>query len=151
MTYAVPHPHDRPDFYQTVPFKRAVAWVIDVCITAILSLPLLLPLLLLGIVLIFPLLLIPALLAIVGFFYRWMTLAGGSATLGMRFMAIELKEVDGTPLSGSTAFWHTAATTLCFAICPLQLVSAAAMLLTDRGQGLPDMVLRTTMLNKTAR
>ena len=151
MTYAVPDPLDRPEFYQSVAVKRALAWIIDVGITFLLSLPLLLPLALFGIILIFPLLLIPVVLAIVGFVYRWTTLSSESATLGMRFMSIELRQADGARLSNGPAFWHTALTTFCFAVSPMQLISAAAMLLTDRGQGLPDMILRTTMLNTPAR
>ncbi|MEL6960994.1 MAG: RDD family protein [Pseudomonadota bacterium] len=151
MPYALPDPLDRPEFFQFVPIKRALAWVIDMVITFVLALPFLLPLAVIGIILIFPLFLIPAVLGFVGFLYRWLTISSGSATFGMRFMAIELREADGAGLSGTTAFWHTAGTTFCFAVPPLQLISAAAMLLTDRGQGLPDMVLRTTMLNAPSR
>ena len=150
MTYAdsIPDPHSRPDFYDSVPSKRLIAWIVDIGLTGVLASVISIPFALFGIVLIVPLLFIPVIWACTGFVYRWMTISSGSATWGMRLMSIELRDRDGGRLDGSTAFLHTAGTYISFAICPLQLVSMASMALTDRGQGLTDMILGTTMLNK---
>ncbi len=66
-------------------------------------------------------------------------------------MSIELREADGGRLAPATAFMHTLGYTAAVAIFPLQLVSAAMMLGTDRGQGLGDVVLGTTAINRPAR
>lgn len=153
MTYAdpLPDPRTQAAFYESVPIKRLFAWLIDVAITVALTALLTLMATIFGLVLILPFLLIPLIWVGTGFVYRWMTISSGSATWGMRMMAIELRDPDGMRLDGTTAFLHTAGTYLCFAVSPAQLVSAIAMLVTERGQGLTDMVLGTVMLNRAAR
>ncbi len=152
MTYAsaIPDPKRQPAFYSSVPAKRLIAWLMDLAFTAAIAAVLTVPALLFGAVLILPLLFIPIIWATTGFFYRWFSLASGSATWGMRLMAIELRAQDGQRIDSSTALLHTAGTYVSFAIMPLQVVSAASMALTERGQGLTDMVLGTTMLNRRA-
>lgn len=145
-----PNPDTHADFYADVPTKRLIAWVIDLGITAVLSAPLMLPILLIGVVLLFPLLLLPIIWACVGFVYRWSTLSSGSATWGMRLMAIELRDIHGQRLNGATAFWHTLGSTLSFSFPLIQAVSIFLMATSERGQGLTDMVLGTAMLNKAA-
>ncbi len=145
-----PNPHTHADFYTDVPSKRLIAWVIDLGFTAILSAPFMLPILLLGALLFFPLLLLPVIWACVGFLYRWTTISSGSATWGMRIMAIELRDIHGQRLSGTTAFLHTLGSTLSFCFAVVQAVSIFLMATSERGQGLTDMVLGTTMLNKAA-
>lgn len=151
MTYAdpLPNPQTHPDFYDSVPSKRLIAWFVDIGLTAVLAAVLSIPFAVFGMVLIVPLLFIPLIWACTGFIYRWMTLSSGSATWGMRLMSIELRDRDGHRLDGNTAFLHTAGTYLSFAICPLQLVSVASMAFSERGQGLTDMILGTTMLNRS--
>lgn len=149
-TYGHPDPDMQFDFYDGVPLKRLIAWFIDIAFTAALSLPFMLPFFAIGVVLFFPLLMIPVIWAITGFLYRWFTLSGRSATWGMRLMAIELRDADGHRLSGGTAFWHTLGTTLSFAFPLIQAVSVLFMATGDKGQGLTDMVLGTAMLNRAA-
>ncbi|SLN19195.1 RDD family protein [Pseudooctadecabacter jejudonensis] len=150
MTYydSTPDPQTQPDFYTSVQSKRLIAWFIDLAATAALAAVLTIPFLIFGLVLIVPLLFIPLIWACTGFVYRWMTISSGSATWGMRMMAIELRDREGRTLDSQTALLHTAGTYLSFAVAPLQLVSIASMILTDRGQGLTDMILGTTMLNR---
>jgi len=88
------------------------------------------------------------LLLVTGFVYRWGTLAFGSATWGMWFMGIELRQADGGPMSGGTAFLHTLGYTLSIAMVPVQVVSAILMLALGRGQGLTDLALGTAALNR---
>ena len=140
----LPDPIQRPAFYAGVPFKRGLAWVVDVSIVAVMCI-LILPFTAFTGIFFFP-----ALMLFVGFFYRWFTIAGRSATWGMRLMAIELRDAEGTRLTSNTAFAHTAGYTASVMIAPLQLVSMVLMLVSTRGQGLSDHVLGTTAINRPA-
>jgi uncharacterized RDD family membrane protein YckC len=140
-----PDPAAQYGFYEGVPLKRLIAWLIDIAITAAIALPFMLPFLMTAF-LIVPLFALPVIWALVGFFYRWTTLANGSATWGMRLMAIELRERGGGPLTGSTALMHT----LSFAFPLIQAISVLFMAMDNKGQGLTDMVLGTAMLNRAA-
>lgn len=146
--------HTRPplplEFYDGVASKRLMAWVIDIAITAALSAILVLPVLAIGMILIFPLLLIPVIWCFTGFIYRWITISNHSSTWGMRMMAIELSDIHGARLSGGLAFMHTLGTTLSFGVPVVQAASMVMMASTQKGQGLTDMALGTTMLNKAA-
>ncbi len=147
-THMLHHSSDLPDpvyqseFYANVPTKRLLAWVIDTVLTVLL------------VVLILPftafvgIFLLPMLYFVVGFVYRVVTLTGGSATLGMRLAAIEIRQSNGQRLDLSTAFLHTLGYTISFSSFILQLVSAVLMGTTERGQSLTDMVLGTVALNK---
>ena len=132
-------------FYEGIPPKRLIAWLIDIAITAPIALPFMLPFLMTAF-LIVPLFALPVIWALVGFVYRWTTLANGSATWGMRLMAIELRERGGGPLTSSTALMHT----LGFAFPLIQAISVLFMAMDNKGQGLTDMVLGTAMLNRAA-
>ena len=94
----------------------------------------------------------PLLYLAVGFAYRTVTIANGSATWGMRFAGIELR--DGVGQRASTAAMaalHTAGYTLCRWRCRfLQVISVILMLTSSRGQGLTDHFLGTVMLNRKA-
>lgn len=150
MTHAHPDPIRRAEFYDGVPFKRLIAWAIDLAFSGVIAGVLTLFATLFGLVLIVPMLFIPLIWAFTGFVYRWMTISSGSATWGMRIMAIELRDREGLRLDSTTAFLHTLGTYISFAVSPLQFISVLAMALTERGQGLTDMMLGTTMLNRTA-
>ena len=148
LTTALPHglpdPERDADFYARVPTKRALAWLADVTLVLIVS------------VLILPftaftgLFFFPVLMMMVGFTYRWFTIAGGSATWGMRLMRIELRDHAGGRLNGLTALLHTAGYTVSVVTFPLQLISAAMMAATPRGQGISDYLLGTTAINRPA-
>lgn len=141
--WGLPDPNTQSGFYAGVAVKRLLAWVFDVVIIA--ALVFLVGIFTLGLAwILFPLMLL------VGFVYRWMTIAGGSATWGMRMMAIELRTREGQPLDGGTAFLHTLGYTVSIAVSPLQLISVILMLFSPRGQGLTDMLLGTAMLNRSA-
>jgi len=143
--FSLPDPATQPEFYQGVVLKRGLAWVFDAILIGILS-ALVLPFTALTGIFFFP-----GLMLVMGFFYRWFSLAGGSSTWGMRLMSIELREADGGRLSGSTAFWDTAGYTFSILVAPLQLISVLLMLVTSRGQGLSDHVLGTAAINRPLR
>lgn len=138
----LPDPAARPDYYAGVPSKRFGAWVIDLTLVTFAA-ALLLPFTaFLGIFF------FPVMMTVVGFFYRWSTLAGGSATWGMRLMGIELREADGLRLSNGTALAHTFGYLVSMAFPVLQVISIILMLTTERKQGLTDIVLGTAALNR---
>ena len=138
----LPDPDLRPDFYAGVPAKRFFAWLADIV------------LIVLACVLILPftafvgLFFFPFLMLVIGFLYRWATISGGSATWGMRLMALELREADGARLSSGTALLHTLGYSVSIAFPVLQLISVAWMLISPRRQGLTDHILGTAALNR---
>ena len=141
----LPDPALQPEFYAGVPLKRFLAWVVDVVLIGLVCL------IVLPFTAFTALLFFPVFMLVVGFFYRWFTLAGGSATWGMRLFAIEIREADGGALSNGTAFAHTLGYCVSVGVAPLQLISVILMLLTDRGQGLTDHVLGTAAIRRPAR
>ncbi len=140
MTH-LPDPDRQHEFYDGVTIKRGIAWCIDTLVILAIALPL-------ALLTIIGWFMVPLFVAVVGFLYRWFTLAGGSATWGMRMMAIEFRDMEGRRLDGGQALLHTAGTTLSFMIPLIQVVSVVLMFLGERGQGLTDMVLGTVALNR---
>ena len=141
-TQGLPDPAQRPDVYDGVVLKRALAWLFDILFVAILA-SLFLPFTAFLGVFFFPLMMLT-----IGFFYRWFTIGNRSATWGMRIMSIELREADGQRLSSGAAFLHTLGYTISIGVSPLQLISIALMLFTERKQGLTDLVMGTAMVNR---
>ncbi|MGV6847563.1 MAG: RDD family protein [Marinibacterium sp.] len=141
----LPDPDMQPEFYSGVPAKRLLAWIVDTILIA-------------GLVMVaIPftaftgLFFMPVLFLLLGFAYRYTTIALGSATLGMRFAGIELRSASGAPLDGGLAFLHTLGYTVSVAVPVLQLISIVLMITSARGQGLSDHFLGTTALNRRAR
>lgn len=144
MPQHLPDPISQPQFYAAVPAKRLLAWLVDTVAIMLLC----------AIILPFTaftgLFFMPFLFLIVGFAYRLVTLASGSATWGMRFAGVELRHMDGARLTGGTAILHTLGYSLSLAIFPVQVVSVVMMLITPYGQGLSDSVLGVVALNRRA-
>lgn len=130
-----------PELYAGVTIKRGLAWIFDVVMIAVLC-TLVLPFTAFTGIFFFPFLML-----VVGFIYRWFTLAGGSSTWGMRMMGIRFRDHHGAPLSSGLALAHTAGYTFSIAVAPLQLISIILMLVTQRGQGLTDLLLGTEAIN----
>ena len=140
----LPDPIRQPGFYADVPVKRGIAWLIDLVLIMVLIVPVVILTAFIG------MLFLPFLFLVVGFLYRWFTIAAGSATLGMRMMAIELRDSFGRRLDTQQAFLHTLGYTISISIMPIQIVSIVFMFTSERGQGLTDMMLGTTALNHRA-
>lgn len=138
----LPDPVELPEFYDSVPMKRLIAWVIDTGVTLVLAT--IACLLTFGIAF----LLFFFVAAVIGFLYRWFTLSSGSATWGMRMMAIELREHDGRRLSTATALWHTLGYYISCSFALVQMASMVMMVASAQRQGLTDMVLGTAAINK---
>ncbi|MAU52610.1 MAG: hypothetical protein CMN17_09615 [Roseovarius sp.] len=140
----LPDPESQPEFYADVPAKRLVAFVVDTLVILALSL------LVVPFTAFTGLFFFPVLMAVIGFAYRVVTLAQGSATWGMRLVAIEFRARDGGRFDLGLAFAHTLGLTVSFALPLLQLASIVLMLTQPRGQGLSDMVLGTVAVNRRA-
>ena len=137
-----PDPETHPQFYEGIPTKRLLAWLVDMVLIILLCL-LILPFTAFTGIFFFPLLML-----VTGFVYRWATLANGSATWGMRLFAMEIRDSGDRPLDAGMAFLHTMGYSVSVAMAPLQLISVILMLVSEKRQGLTDMVLGTVALNR---
>jgi len=144
----LPDPEREREFYRGVPFRRFVAWLIDLLVVLAIGVPLAL---VFGVFTLgFGFALFPAIITATGFGYRTLTLAGASATWGMRFCGIEFRRGDGTRFDLLTATLHTLIQTVAFAFFVLQMLSCVTILATRYGQSLPDLILGTTALHRPA-
>ncbi|WP_370401297.1 RDD family protein [Sulfitobacter sp. JB4-11] len=140
-----PDPDHQPQFYEGIPSKRFVAWLVDCVLIALICL-LILPFTLFTGIFFFGLLML-----VVGFAYRVITLASGSATWGMRLMAMEIRSAQDRPLDLGLAFAHTLGYSVSLAMPLLQVISVVLMCTSARRQGLTDMVLGTVPMNRRQR
>lgn len=143
-TWTLPDPSMQPEFYADIPLKRLLAWIIDTIVIIALSLVALIFTAFTG-VFFFPLLLL-----LTSFAYRTVTLARGSATWGMRLMAIEFRTSRGARFDLPTATLHTLGYSLSVAFVMPQVISVVLMLTGARAQGLSDHVLGTVAINRRA-
>ncbi|MDE4100026.1 RDD family protein [Phaeobacter gallaeciensis] len=139
---ALPDPDYQAEFYASVAPKRLLAWVVDSLIIFGLCMATVVMTAFVG------LFTWPLLYLTIGFAYRTITIANGSATLGMRFAGIELRDLSGQRMDLQMAALHTGAYTVALAVPLLQVVSVIMMLTSARGQGLGDAILGTVMLNR---
>ena len=142
--WGLPDPELKPEFYTDVATKRFMAWFVDTILITLLCL------LIIPFTAFTALFFLPLLYLVVGFVYRTVTLAGRSATPGMRLMAVELRSRDGSRLDLPMAALHTLGYTVSVSMVLPQIVSIVLMLTSPRGQGLSDVVLGTAALNRAA-
>lgn len=139
-----PDPDRHADFYDGVLTKRFLAWIFDLVLIVILT----------AVIVPFTaftaLFFLPVLFLTVGFFYRWVTLSGRSATWGMRLMSIEFLDRQGQRFDAGTALVWTVGYTISMAFVLPQILSVVLMLISARGQGLTDHVLGTVAINSPA-
>ncbi|WP_420567407.1 RDD family protein [Thalassovita sp.] len=143
--WQLPDPQTQPEFYDDVPMKRLFAFIIDSVLIAVITVAIL-PLTAFTGIFFFGFL-----MAIVGFVYRVITLAAGSATPGMRLLAIEFRAADGSRFGLGQAFLHTVGLCVSFAFMPIQIGSIILMATTERGQGVTDYVMGSVAINRAAR
>jgi len=141
----LPDPDRHAEFYLGVPTRRALAWVLDSVLTAVLTL------LVLPFTAFTGLFFLAPLYMTLGFFYRWGTMASASATPGMRFSGLVFLDRTGARLDAGSAFLHTAGYTASVVFVMPQLISVVLMLISARKQGLTDHVLGTVAINRPAR
>jgi len=138
----LPDPDIDAQFYTGVPFKRLIAWFVD--LVAIVLLAMGASLATLGIAAVF----FPMTLFIINLTYRVYFLKQNSATPGMMLTGIEIRNNLGDRLTTEEAFWHTVVFTLCVMFFFVQILSAGMMMTTRYGQGLHDYFRGTTAINR---
>ncbi len=146
------HPDGLPDpekdaaFYQGVPAKRFVAWIIDVIVVGILAglASLVFGVMTLGLGFI----LAPLIFLSLNLVYRIGMLSRHSATLGMMFTGIEFRTMEGHRFGLWHAAVHTIAYMLVFATAILQIISIVFMMLGAHGRSLPDLLLGSAAINR---
>ncbi|MBY8975175.1 RDD family protein [Rhodobacteraceae bacterium NNCM2] len=106
---SLPDPHHDPQFYEGVPARRFVAFVIDSIIIAVLMGLILVAAMIVGFLTLgLGWIVGLGLFFVTGFLYRVFFLSQNSATLGMGFVGIEIRDRTGEPLDPPTALVHTA-------------------------------------------
>ncbi|MGJ5618961.1 RDD family protein [Sulfitobacter sp. MF3-043] len=137
-----PDPDTQPEFYDGIPTKRLLAWVVDMIVIIAMCL-MILPFTAFTGIFFFPFLML-----VIGFIYRVITITTGSATWGMRLMGMELRDLRDQPFDFGTALFHTLGYSFSWAVAPLQLISVVLMCVSARKQGLSDMVLGSVAVNR---
>ncbi len=140
----LPDPVLDAQFYSGVPFKRLIAWIIDTVIIFGLWAALVI-----GTFGAFIFLMLFGLL-VVNFVYRAFMVDRYSATLGMMVVGIELRNGNGDKLDRAQAILHVSLFLGLMIFFFINIISMIMMLVNDRGQGLHDMVLGTTAINRPA-
>ena len=140
----LPDPVLDAQFYAGVPFKRLIAWIIDAVIVGALWMAVVI-----GTLGTFAFFMFFGLL-IVNFVYRAFMVDRYSATLGMMAVGIELRNGRGDRLDRTQAIWHVTLFLGLMVFFFINVISMIVMLVNERGQGLHDMVLGTTAINRPA-
>lgn len=138
----LPDPVLDAQFYEGVPIKRLFAWFIDVVVVFAICVGLVILTVGMGAFI------FPALAFLANIAYRIFCLNKWSATLGMRIVGIEIRNDQGNHLDLSESAFHTG---LFIFITMTGLgvpATALAMLLSEKGQGLHDLLLGTTAINR---
>ncbi len=136
-------PATHPEVYEGVRTRRTFAFLIDAAIIVFLMVVAYLVIVVVGILTLgLGLLLLPAVWPAVAILYSVLTLGGPySATLGMRFMGIEIRLTDGARPSYALALVH--ALGFWFSLAVLTPFILMVALFTERKQLLHDLVLGT--------
>lgn len=138
----LPDPLHDSQFYDGIPARRLVAWLIDTLLIGLTAV--VVSIFTLGILFwIFPLV-----MTVTGFVYRWIALGRHSATPGMRLAGIEYRDRNGEKFGDSLSLAHTALFIICFTSLFGQILSIAAVLMTSRHQSLPDLLLGSAAINR---
>lgn len=141
---SLPDPQLYPEFYADVPLKRALAWLLDTVITLLLTLVAVVMTLFVGAFI------FPVLFAAVSVAYRTVTLSRYGATLGMMVTGIRLRFLDGRSVDPATATLYSLLHAGIMFFVLTQIASIVTILVTPFRQGLHDLALGTTMLNRPA-
>lgn len=142
QNWGLPDPDTQPGFYDSVATKRLIAFVVDLVATIVMA-AVIVPFTAFTGIFFFPFL-----VAVVGFAYRVITIANGSATWGMRLMGIEFRDRHGVKFDLGMAVIHTTLFTVWCSFFIAQVVSIVLMATTARAQGLSDLILGSAAINK---
>lgn len=138
----LPDPELQPEYYADVLGKRLFAWVVDSILLLLLTAMVIL------FTLFTALIALPVVFIAVNLAYRTVTLARYGATPGMLLTGIELRDARGRRPDPVTALLHTAGFVVASGFIIPQIASIALMLVTARRQGLLDLLLGSTVINR---
>lgn len=138
----LPDPEHHPEVYQDLIAKRFLAWVVDALVIIALVTIVVLATVLVG------LFFLPVIAVGVSITYRWVMLTHYGATLGMMLAAVRLRHLDDRAPGPVVAFWHAAIFSLGMFFVVPQLISIGLMFTTAYRQGLNDVILGTTVINR---
>ena len=141
---ALPDPDSQSGFYSGVTTKRAVAWVVDTVVTGLITALIVLLTVFVG------LFFLPVLYLTVDFLYRWITISGRSATLGMRLAGVEFRRADGARFDALSALVHTLGYLVSVSLVVPQIISVVMMVGGRGGKGLSDTVMGSAAINHAA-
>jgi len=139
---SLPHPDDDPAFYDHLMVKRFLAWSIDLMITIVLVM------IVLALTAFLAALFLPVIWSAIAIAYRTVMLSRYGATLGMMVAAIKLRRLDGTRADDTTCLLHSVIYAASMIFVVPQIGSVALMLITPYKQGLNDLLLGTTLVNR---
>ena len=144
----LPDPEHDAEFYQGVPARRFVAWIIDVILVGLMAglASLVFGVMTLGV----GFLLAPLIFLSLNLVYRIGFLANHSATLGMMFTGIEFRTSQGHRFGLTEAAIHTITYMIVFTSVVFQAMSIAFMMLGAHGRSLPDLLLGSVAINRAA-
>jgi len=138
----LPDPATHPELYGDLILKRFLAWLVDALVVVLIVFVAVLVTVFVG------LFFLPVIALTVSIGYRWIMLSQYGATLGMMLAAIRISHLDGRAPDPVICFAHAAIFSLgMFFVIP-QIVSVALMFSTAHRQGLNDVILRTTLVNR---
>ena len=147
----VPDPSRDPQFYQGVPLRRFVAFVVDIGVVLFLLMCLVFVGGALSLGAIFfagPLIMV--MFSMTGFVYRWIMLAQRSATVGMILTGIEVRDGNGDEMGTLTGFIHTAGFYATFFFLPLLFIGWFLMFSSPHRRAMHDLILGSVVINKPA-
>ena len=145
----VPDPDQDPQFYEGVPLRRLVAFLIDMIVIAGLwfaavFVGFLLTVLSLGAGLGLAMLL----LTLTGFVYRVLMLRYRSATVGMLVTGIEVRDQNGAQADQTFALLHTAGFYATMLFPPLLLIGWVLLAGDPHRRAMHDIFLRAVVINR---
>ncbi|MEO1569078.1 MAG: RDD family protein [Pseudomonadota bacterium] len=143
-----PDPVRDAQFYQGVTARRAFAWCVDVVLLTLfvtLAIPVVgIATLGLGFTM------VPLVALGLSILYRGWSLSHWGATPGMRLFGIEMRDIAGRRPPAAVAYWHSAIFVGLSLSVIGWLISSIMILSSARGQGLPDLILGTVVINRPA-
>lgn len=138
----LPDPAYEAEFYRDLILKRFVAWVVDLLITLVLVAVVVVLTAFIGLIF------LPVLWIAVSITYRTVMLSNYGATAGMMLAAIKLRHLDGRRAEPMICLWHAVIFSASMASVFGQIASVGLMLTTPYRQGLNDVILGTTLINR---
>ncbi|MGY6536006.1 MAG: RDD family protein [Pararhodobacter sp.] len=138
----LPDPAYQPEFYRALLVKRLLAWGIDLVVTLVIVAALVVVTVFIG------LFFLPLLWIAVSIAYRWVMLSNYHATAGMMLAGITLRHLDERRPDPLVCLLHAVIFSFSMVFVLPQIASVALMMVTPYRQGLNDLVLGTTMINR---